>query len=126
MKRTICLLLALLVLGCVQNGWKEKQFKIDISSLSQKNEIKGDFIIGCGNIGQTTYYYVYKNISANKYKLVKLDADETIIVEDSNSPYMLYSAMYDEQDGSVYRNSEGKFELHVPVGTLIKKFKIGE
>lgn len=51
-------------------------------SLSSSQE-KGNFFLGTGNISGESYYYFYVKDN-NKYRLNKVKAEETDIVEDSN------------------------------------------
>jgi hypothetical protein len=127
-KIIVVLFLALILFGC-NNGsdcnwdWKDKSFKDEIISLKTSNEISGSFFLGCGSIEGETYYFYYKKIKDNIYKLEKSEALETIIIEDGNT-YIEYTMPYRECSGETWETQRKNIKIHVPKETIIKEFKL--
>ena len=101
------------------------------ANISGNLEMYGLFMIGRGQIDSTDYYYVYQEVDPDIYKLVKIPADETSILEtDEISPSI--GAEYDfEFNLNLYYDwKHGKYSfaknnlIIVPKGTVIQEFNV--
>ena len=108
-----------------------KQWDNSIVSLRNNSEMSGSFFLGTGTIGETQYYYYYKDLGDGKYKHDKVAVWRTTIQEtDTVSPCF---EMYEDRFTKDYSwlipeafalNRPWKCTLVVPKGTIIKEFKL--
>ena len=91
-------------------------FVTEIVSLKMDSEIQGNFALGSGTIRDINYYYFYKRTSEG-YRLDKVKSEETVIDEDDSVTPSLYHI---KEAGSY----NAYFKLNVPVGTIVKEFKL--
>jgi hypothetical protein len=124
----------LILMGCTgtEECIKKKGilFKDDIVSLERNNEVSGSggflFVIGLAHINEKTYYYVYKKVHENEYKLIKINADIAHIVEtNSEIPHIDYIFDHCEtlDKEGLSSGYASRVKLFVPVGTIKKEFK---
>ncbi len=97
--------------------------KTQIVSVNRESKISGSFFLGCGTVGQTSYYYYYEKIGKDTYILGKQPVSETIIVEDGGAYLLSRIEKQDDKWGYGCERTVSK-ELHVPKGTIIKEFRL--
>ena len=94
-----------------------------IISIERNKFLNGKFLLGCGIIKGTMYYFYYEGLN-NKYVLRKIKTDDTVIVEGEEKPCLL-KKFYPIQIGWWYiKDSETKYEIYVPNNTILRKFKL--
>ncbi len=89
----------------------------DIVSLEKSNGISGGFVFGIGMVGTKIYYVVYEKKAEDRYKLLKIDAEITEIVETDSKP----------PSYEVTTKPSGVIEkrvLTIPKNTIRKEFKL--
>lgn len=91
-------------------------FVTEIVSLKMNSEIQGNFVLGSGTLKDVNYYYFYKETSQG-YRLDKVRSEDTVIDEDDSITPSLYHI---KESGSY----SPYFKLYVPVGTIVKEFKL--
>jgi len=120
--------LAIADLGITAAYPENRTFYIKIKSLSSKNELHGEFTLGCGTIDQIDYYYTFREYDGGWLKM-KLRSDSiTIVEDDSKLPHIIYI------DKGVKDNKITRFfivnmrscvhadKLVVPSNTIISKY----
>jgi hypothetical protein len=97
-----------------------------IASLSARNDTGGQFVLGCGTVNETSYYYYYKVVGDNSYQLDKVGAMGVTISERDEPPCVRYarkrcsSKFLRFMIGDEYVS--GRPEIVIPKGSIIKKF----
>lgn len=114
-----------------QEKWRKKQkpkYNIwKIASLKKENHISGNisggFLVGVyGSFHQYPKYVMYEIIDKNKYKLFKVDAERTLIVEDdSREPQYIECVEFAENSKNF---KDYSCQLIVPKGTIVKQYKL--
>ena len=133
-KRRIDMMIFILIITCslligmvIYEVLPKKIYNIDtysIVSIDSFHEVKGDFILGTGEIKEETVFFAYKK-TGDYYQLIHIPAEKTIIIEDSiyygsivmqaKKPYFKHWKWLALEGRKNYR-----YVLHVPKGTIIK------
>lgn len=100
----------------------------NITSIKNNDEIKGHFSLGSGTIEQVEYYYYYYR-STEGYVRGKQRVDECFIVEDNTDiPHIEERYCHYESKSGLFKyvddNSNCRYKIVVPKGTVISKFEI--
>jgi len=97
-----------------------------IQSLYTGVSSSGQFVLGTGVIEGEVYYYCYKIIGHNRYRLLKLRASDCTIIE-SNSTPRLQRITTKSKVSSLYifyiAVIETNYTLFVPPNTVVREFK---
>jgi hypothetical protein len=97
---------------------------IPILSLRDNSRIYGEFALGSGVISSEAVYVFYIKNDDGSYSRNNIDADITKIYMDENEhPYLLKRLT--ETKLSHYRHLVSG-ELHVPNGTIVMEYNVGE
>jgi hypothetical protein len=96
-----------------------------IASLSARNDVNGQFILGCGTVDKTPYYYYYKIVRNSSYQLDKTPAMEAVVLERDEPPCLRYarkrcSGFLRFMIGGEYISTYP--EIVIPTGSIIKDF----
>lgn len=97
-----------------------------ITSVNRGNDIEGDFFLGSGTIKEKSYYYFYYK-SKYGYKLDKVDADNSYIVEtDEGKPRITKVKTKYNQDHFIKITYGGfkRYIIYVPKNTIVRDFKL--
>jgi hypothetical protein len=117
----ICMLISV----CI-NLYPVSVSKTDIVSLHNNNSISGTFILGCGTISSTEYYYMYTK-NGNSFNRYKLPVDRVSLIEitDDSLPRVetIRYKTTDKLKYVVYSLKE-TYDVYIPKGTIIQEFKI--
>lgn len=96
-----------------------------IVSLSDKAGVSGDFFLGCGVIDSKLYYFFYRE-DGQGYRLGKIEASKTTIVEKDRDIGVIY--LYEDIPIGIYKYlalcSGQKYVIEVPKGSIIRSFKL--
>ena len=134
----ITLAIALLVLFVVLPNITEQQKPIcdemkdkvtsytPIYSTEDGTAVRGSFFLGSGRVNSYMVYYFYTGDDANGFQRKMLDAQNTYVFQDSETPYMLTKTKYGMTPMDALIQVKGCLpievnELHVPNNTLIKE-----
>lgn len=103
----------------------------EMVSLNAKNEVSGSFVLGCGDISESEYYFTFIKVKDNTYKRKKFKSIETRIHETNIDAPSVMKRIYTERTSSwilpdCLCPNDTKYTLKVPKGTIIKEFNIGE
>jgi hypothetical protein len=88
----ICILISIvigliLITGCISIA--PAQVRYNLYSLDRGNSISGDFILGRGSIESTPVYYCYIQNNDGGYRLITINARNSVIYEnETSSPYV--------------------------------------
>lgn len=104
---------------------KVSETKYEIVSLNNRIKTQGSFVLGCGQIRSTEYYFVMRKKYSNCYTRVSIMVRGTDIIEQKNcSPHVV----------KVYKNFDNWFittakffiknKIYVPENTVIQNFEI--
>ena len=133
-KRHIDMIIFILMVTCslligivVYEVLPKKTYDIDIYpivSIGSFHEVKGDFILGTGEIKEETVFLAYKK-TGDYYQLIHIPAEKTIIIEDS----ICYGSIVVQAKKPHFKHwkwlalkgpKNYRYVLHVPKGTIIK------
>ena len=95
----------------------EKCIANEIVSIEKDNTTSGVFILGSGNIESKTYYFYYVRVNENTYKLDKVDASRTYVIEDDMKTPSVYEV---KECGELFSD----YYICVPEGTIVKEFHL--
>lgn len=100
----------------------------EITSIKNTDITSGNFMLGCGSIRQTEYYfYFYKTLNGG-YARGKNNVNNTVIVEnDDYIPHIQQlTTCYKSKSGwfKFREQTQEDYKIIVPKGTLINKFKL--
>ena len=95
----------------------EKCITNEIVSIEKDNTTTGVFILGSGSIESTTYYFYYVRVNENTYKLDKVDASRTYVIEDDMKTPSVYEV---KERGELFSD----YYICVPEGTIVKEFHL--
>lgn len=119
----LIILIIVIVIAVMEQG-KSCQYEEDIIkiySLNMGKELEGSFFIGIGGLGETTYYYFYKE-DGEGIILDKVNAEYTRLIETNNRvpSYVEYfcNCVFKQCDGSKKRT------LFIPIGTVKTNYDI--
>lgn len=97
--------------------------KYSISSTNYDEDIEGEslqFIIGKGSVSEKGYYVVYQILEDGGKKLLKLDAEKTIIYDNLEEGEMPYVELGKKNISGEYL----QIKLYVPKGTIQEKYDL--
>ena len=138
----MCGLFSFLFLGIMCCGINDKYGEVLFSlkdtkaivSLSNGTEAQGSFTLGCGSIEEVPYYYFFKEVAKDTYKIDKVNANETVIKETTNRVPCLAWNEVTKKSVLAFRTGfelfdvntlkEGNNILYVPKGTVVKEFAV--
>jgi len=97
-----------------------------IYSTEDGTAVRGSFFLGSGYVYSHMVYYFYTGDDVNGFQRQMLDAKDTYIFQDSETPYMLTKIKYRMTPVDNMIQIQGCLpttvnELHVPKNTLIKE-----
>jgi hypothetical protein len=98
-----------------------------IQSLHENSEIHGTFSIGSGYVGESRVFIYYQQVGTGLMEKT-CPAEHTIIYEDEND-HPFIREIDDYRSGGILGIRSGKktlYELHVPAGTVVKVWRLGE
>ena len=100
----------------------------NIISIRNNDVTSGNFMLGCGSINQSEYYfYFYKTLNGG-YARGKKDVNRTVIVEDNTKhPHIeILKTTYESKSGWFkFRDQEEEdYKIVVPKGTILNKFQL--
>ena len=100
----------------------------NIISIRNNDVTSGNFMLGCGSIKQTEYYfYFYKTLNGG-YARGKKNVNHTVIVEDAcKLPHIeMLTTSYESKSGWFkFRNQqEENYIIVVPKNTILNKFQL--
>lgn len=122
----------LLLFGCkeckgpYESKFGNQEYIEKIASIKNSYTTSGGFFLGCGTVGEKSYYYYYKIAGNNSYLLEKVPVDNTLIIEDcpiNKVPFVSYTATYDKGTLKIL-SSKHNIKFHVPKGTVVKEFRL--
>lgn len=92
---------------------------VDLRSINYQNVLEGSFTLGCGKLDGQDYYTCYQVLDDGGLKLVKFDAEKTVIYETltSGNAYAEIST-----DGWGYTK---EIKLYVPQDTIQTEYDFG-
>ena len=99
-----------------------------ITSLRSDNVLNGDFMLGCGNIGETEFYFYFYETLNGGYARDRIDVNQTTIIEnDLEIPHIEvltthYESIYGFIKYEDYIN--GDYKIIVPKGTIVNKYNL--
>lgn len=129
-KLAIATIFFILLGACAGNAATEmdynKEYKIEICSLSDNLGVHGSFVLGCGVVESKITYVALLDYGNNKYKqiLIQNSNNEIFIQEDSNLSNIGYVCWEGGAETGKYYYYAENVTIHVPVGTVIKDFNI--
>jgi hypothetical protein len=99
-----------------------------IISIRNNDLTSGNFMLGCGSIKQTEYYfYFYKTLNGG-YARCKKNVNKTVIIEnDSQRPHIeMLTTSYKSKSGwfKFKEQSDEDYKIIVPKGTILNKFEL--
>lgn len=100
----------------------------NIVSIRNNDVTSGNFMLGCGSIKQTEYYfYFYKTLNGG-YARGKKNVNKTVIVEnDTKHPHIeILKTTYESKSGwfKFRGQEEENYKIIVPKGTILNKFQL--
>ena len=100
----------------------------NIISIRNNDVTSGNFMLGCGKINQSEYYfYFYKTLNGG-YARGKKDVNRTVIVEDNTTtPHIeILKTTYESKSGwfKFSGQEEEDYKIVVPKGTILNKFQL--
>ena len=100
----------------------------NIISIRNNDVTSGNFMLGCGSIKQTEYYfYFYKTLNGG-YARGKKNVNKTVIVEDNTKhPHIeMLTTTYESKSGwfKFREQTEIDYKIIVPKGTILNKFQL--
>lgn len=100
----------------------------NIVSIRNNDVTSGNFMLGCGSIKQTEYYfYFYKTLNGG-YARGRKNVNKTVIVENNTKhPHIeILTTTYESKSGWVkfIKQTEEDYRIIVPKGTILNKFQI--
>jgi hypothetical protein len=100
----------------------------NIISIRNNDVTSGNFMLGCGSIKQTEYYfYFYKTLNGG-YARGKKNVNKTVIVEDNTKhPHIeMLTTTYESKSGwfKFREQTEEDYKIIVPKGTILNKFQL--
>ena len=100
----------------------------NIVSIRNNDVTSGNFMLGCGSIKQTEYYfYFYKTLNGG-YARGKKNVNRTVIVEDNTKhPHIeILKTTYESKSGWFkFRGQEEEdYKIIVPKNTILNKFQL--
>lgn len=122
----LVILVVLLLVSC----YEDRTFDLPIVSLERDSELHGkQFFLGGGYVDQERYYFTYAVMPDGGFRMVKVKASVTTIYEtDSVSPHIWLNRKADHKISvdSLIKYSDQATDCHlwVPIGTIIKEFKL--
>lgn len=149
----VSLFVALIIsLVCIfDNSYETKSQSTDIyyqiGNLSLNSSAQGNFFIGTGQINQVEYYYFYLK-DGNTYKLTKIQAEGTDVIEDDNPRLEVKTTVqltrevpgsirkffnnskvgewHNKDEGSIFsgNNEEKVYIVHVPKGSINQTYNL--
>ena len=92
---------------------------VDLRSINYQNVLEGSFTLGCGKLDGQDYYTCYQVLDDGGLKLVKFEAEKTVIYETltSDNAYAEIST-----DGWGYTK---EIKLYVPQDTIQTEYDFG-
>jgi hypothetical protein len=102
-------------------------YRHEIVQITNTKDINGNFFLGCGNIGDVAYYYLYIK-DRNSVRLLRLEALSTdqysiSIYQDSESPYIT-SSFVGENDSPYRSDHKQTIEIHIPKESMVQNIDI--
>lgn len=100
----------------------------NIISIRNNDVTSVNFMLGCGSIKQTEYYfYFYKTLNGG-YARGKKNVNKTVIVEDNTKhPHIeMLTTTYESKSGwfKFSEQTEVDYKIIVPKGTILNKFQL--
>lgn len=100
----------------------------NIVSIRNNDVISGNFMLGCGRINQSEYYfYFYKTLNGG-YARGKKDVNRTEIVENNGHvpQIRMLTTSYESKSGwfKFREQQEEKYIIIVPKNTIVNKFQL--
>ncbi len=100
----------------------------NIISIRNNDVTSGNFMLGCGSIKQTEYYfYFYKTLNGG-YARGKKNVNKTVIVEDNTKhpQIRILTTSYESKSGwfKFKQQQEEKYIIIVPKNTILNKFQL--
>lgn len=111
----------------MSNDYSYEQRRFPLMSLQDNNSVSGTFFLGCGSIGESTYYVCYMETSEG-YKLKRVYYNDATIKFISDTPYIVYNISIKHSsnfaldiDGAETVTS---YIFEVPKGTIKNEYKL--
>ena len=100
----------------------------NIVSIRNNDVTSGNFMLGCGSIKQTEYYFYFYRTLNGGYARGKKNVNYTVIVEDAcQRPHIeILTRTYESKSGWFkFRNQqEEDYKIIVPKNTILNKFQL--
>lgn len=112
-----------IIIGLLGKVTSEKETYIPIVSLDRGSLVSGRFILGSGTIKEETYYFMYRKVRNNEYKLFNLPTKEYNILETNKKPGVYYKKERIELGFLWEETEEPLGYIAVPKGTIVREFK---
>jgi hypothetical protein len=133
----IVVLMVSFVTSCLLNlgaTWQLDHHEVHpIVSLKTSSDVQGSFLLGCGTVGTTEYYYFMYDLGGGKYQRGTIETYNVVIQEDDTAPSLTLdvasntnrnSARWWPTEFTIVQRIEKDHVLHVPKGTIIQKFEV--
>ena len=96
-------------------------------ALKQKDGIQGSFFLGSGSIQDVQYYFYYRNLGNNTYRMGKEKVDNCVVVEDGRKSKVWFTPEFNNRWWYLVGlpSAQKAIEFHVPKGSISKDFRGG-
>jgi hypothetical protein len=145
----IALIISLLCLfdSSSETKYQSTDIYYEIGNLSLNSSTQGNFFVGTRQINQVEYYYFYLK-DGNKYKLTKIQAEGTDVIEDDNPKLEVKTTVqltrevpgsirkffnnskvgewHNKDEGSIFsgNNEQKVYILHIPKGSINQTYNL--
>lgn len=100
----------------------------NIVSIRNNDVTSGNFMLGCGSIKQTEYYFYFYETLNGGYARGKKNVNYTVIVEDAcHRPHIeILTRIYESKSGwfKFSNQQEEDYKIIVPKNTILNKFQL--
>ena len=129
-----------LMIYCGGTTTKYLEQQKEIVSLNNGNLISGNFILGCGDIDQQSYYFCFERQFDGGLKRINLPANTSTIYEGlkkgMDSPCVTYNEKYHEYEARVGlfgskikqanrsfpKESDREYKIYIPTNSIVREF----
>jgi hypothetical protein len=110
----------------------EKVYKLTgqeyLYALQDKTGVsEGSFFLGCGSIDSKEYYYYYKKVSENSFKMGKIETEDALVIEDDNETPRIETYMQRWKNENWYWlgiPAKEKIKVYIPKNSIVSKYKL--
>ena len=103
--------------------------KVEIVSIERGSQTSGNFFLGCGTIGERSYYFVYEQLKDGSMLLNKYKTDTCRVVEsDEETPHAVYEHQVEREWVKFWlitaRIDSYVTKIVVPKNTVTREFRL--